>query len=345
MFRLLALIALSLNLTCIHAQALDKIVAVVNNELITQSQLDMTLEQMHKQIAQSNIAPPSEATLRSEALQQLINQSLQLQMAQKAKIEVSNAELNQAINSIAMQNHLTLAELKAKVSSESGLSYTQFEQQLRQQILITKLQQMALGSKLNITPAQVNKAVQAAQNEQQDSTEYDITDILIPLPENSNNAALATANQRASELINQLKAGKSVAELTTVVEEAAPTPSEEKPGFFARFFKEQKTATVEDTKDSSHTEINAQDLGLRKKSDLPEVFANEIPKLRTAKVAGPIRTPNGLHILRLNEMKIPATAVVDRNQIQGQLYQQAMMKELPIWLKEMRKGVYIKIND
>ena len=344
MFRLMTLVFLLLSFNFAEAEVLDKIVAVVNEQVITQSQLDALIDQMHKQITQTHMQSPGEAQLRQDALNQLIDRDIQLQLAEKSQITVSNEELNQAINSIAQQNHLSPSELKEKIQTESGLSYAQFSEQIKQQIMISKLQQLALGPKINITAAQVNKAITDAQQ-----SEYDISDILVPLPEDPTPAQVHEAQTRAAELIKQLKSGKKVDELTTVVEETASTTSvtEKKPGFLSKIFghKNSKEKAAEAPATISPEQISAQNLGLRKASDLPEVFVAQLGELRKTGIAGPIQTANGLHILRLNEIKATSEAPINRMMIQNQLYQQAMMKELPIWIAEVRKTAYVKIND
>ncbi|HYF98296.1 MAG TPA: SurA N-terminal domain-containing protein [Coxiellaceae bacterium] len=349
MFRLLITGFLVLCFSVVRAEPLDKIVAVVNDQVITQSQLDLAVNQINQQIAQANAPnPPSPSVIREDALNQLINQSLQVQLAEKANIKITDAELQQAISSIAQQNHISVAELTEKVTSETGLSMTQFKQQIKQQIMVTKLQQMALGSKIDITEAQVNNAVRKIQTQQQDSSEYNISDILIPLPEDPSEAQLTAAKKEAADLIVQLNAGKTVSELITETKEPVTQTESEKAGLFTSLFNSFKKKSDSELSSTDNpnleSEISAQDLGWRKKTDLPEVFASELNTLKKSKVAGPIHTANGLHILFLNEYRTPTSLTIDRLQVRNQLYQEALMKELEPWLKQVRKTAYIKIN-
>lgn len=350
MFRLFLVVLSFLFFTQVQAEALDKIVAVVNEDVITESQVDMLVGQMHAQIAHSNMTAPSEYTLREEALNQLINQSVELQLAQKSKVEVSDAELNQAINNIALQNHTTVAELQTKIESEGGFSnFAQFKKQIKNQMIVSKLQQLALGSTVTVTEAQVNQAVQKARQEQQGQAEYDLSDVLIPLPENPSTAQLQEAQKRAADIIQQLKAGKDVNELTTTVTSTTePTNKSASPSFFSKITDLFKSSPKEEEQLSpanpTPEDVSVQNLSLRKKADLPEVFAAKLESSKAGNIVGPIQTANGLHILRVNQVKLPPELNVNPEMIRNQLYQKAIMEKLPAWLEKMRKTAYIKIN-
>lgn len=319
------------------AEPLDQIVAIVNDNVITQSQLDAALEQAHQQIAQRQMQAPSEAELRNTVLNQLIDQDLLLQIAQKSKIQITPEDFNKALAGIAEENHLSLEQFQEKVQSQTGASFVDFKKQLQNQMTIGRLQQMAIGSTITITDAQVNKALREAKQAQQASTEYHLIDVLIPLSENPSAAELNEAKLRAQAIIPKLKAGQSIEEPQTAPETSSESLWSKTLGHFKSETPPAALNFEENTAPQTH------DLGWRQKADLPSAFqaATQLP---IGKIAGPIQTPNGLHLLKVEGIHQPPQAALTAEQVRMQLYQAEVMKQFPAWLKKMRDAAYIKIT-
>ncbi len=319
------------------AEPLDQIVAIVNDNVVTQSQLDAALEQAHQQMAQRQMQAPSEAELRSTVLNQLIDQDLLLQIAQKSKIQITPEELNKALAGIAEENHLSLAQFQEKVQLQTGASFADFKKQLKTQMTLGRLQQMAIGSTITITDAQVNKALREAQQVQQASTEYHLIDVLIPLSENPSATELNEAKLRAQAIIPKLKAGQSIEEPQTTPE----APPENLWSKTLNYFKSETPPATLNLEENTAPQI--QDLGWRQKTDLPTAFqaATQLP---IGEIVGPIQTPNGLHLLKVEGIHQPPQAALTAEQMRMQLYQAEIMKQFPAWLKKMRDAAYIKIT-
>ena len=122
-----------------NVQPLDGIAAIVNNSIITQSQLQDQVKYFKYQLAQSNTQMPSDDLLRKQVLNQMIDRELQLQQAKAHGLSVDNEELNQAVANIAAQNHITLAKMR-KAIKEQGLTYAEYRKNIREQILLSQIE-------------------------------------------------------------------------------------------------------------------------------------------------------------------------------------------------------------
>src|SRR3990167_6345602 len=136
------------------ATPLDHVIAIINDDIITQTELNQALSFMHKEIAQSQTLAPSEEALRTEVLDQLINKKLQLQLAKQQGLTVSPGETEAAITHIAEQNHLSKEALFEQLS-QTGLSAAAYRHTIHDQLIMQKLQQQALASKMIVTPEEL----------------------------------------------------------------------------------------------------------------------------------------------------------------------------------------------
>jgi peptidyl-prolyl cis-trans isomerase SurA len=317
----LACFSLILTLTCIMTNGfaaipktsvipLDRIVAVVNNDIITQMQLDQQFNVAKNQLQSENAPLPSDAQLKKQVLQQLIDHTLQLQAAHRAGLDVNIIEADKAIAVIAKRNHLTLDQLRQALAQQ-GMSYDTYRKQIRDQVLISKLQQGAFGSSINITQQDINNFTKSGQNTNQAANQYHLRDILVPIPATPSPAQVDATRAKANELIKQLRAGADF----------------------------EKTAIAQ----SGDTQaLNGGDLGWRHLAELPPLFAQQVVNMKTGEIAGPIRAPNGFHILKLVEVKINAQKL-SQAQIRELIFERKMQEKVQAWLQKLRQDAYIKI--
>ncbi|ABS77171.1 peptidylprolyl isomerase [Coxiella burnetii] len=243
-----------------HEQSLDQIVAVVNDEIITQSELNHALTAAKQQFMQRQISLPDQKTFKKQVLDQLIYQKLQLQVAKHNQIKVTNNEINAAVARISQANHLSQTALKQKLTQE-GISYKEFRSQLQKQLIISKLQHQALQDTISINKSDI-AAFQKQHAGQIASTEYHIATILIPLPASATQAQINHAKGKAALVLKQLQKGSSF-----------ETAMKMHPG--------------------------SADLGWRSAKELPQVFVKTVLKMKPNEVTGPIQAPNGFHIIKL----------------------------------------------
>ncbi|KTD45719.1 peptidyl-prolyl cis-trans isomerase D [Legionella rubrilucens] len=250
------------------AQPLDSVVAIVNDGVITSSELNTQVEALRQQMQARKMQMPPEKTLRKQVLQHLIDVDLQLQLAKQNDMTVDSTELNEAINKIAANNHLTLTELREELTRQ-GISWQSYRENIRKEILISRVQQKAVGKDVSaISNEQVEDYLKTAQFQDKTQFTYHLQNIVIPLPEEPTTEQLNKARQKAKELLAKIKKGEDFNRLAIA----------ESSGEFA---------------------LEGGDLGMRHLAELPEVFAKQVVNMKTGQIAGPIRTGNGFQLIRL----------------------------------------------
>jgi len=294
--------------TMAAAQPLDSVIAVVNKSVVTQSQLNDTITRLKSELRSSGKPIPASAELKKTALDQLIGQALQLQVAQRANIQVNDQQVTEAINRIAQQNKITVDQLKQELGKE-GIACNRFRNQLKDQITLHQIQQQALGTKVRVTDSEVQAYINKQSNSDNAGTQYQLDDLLIPLSKSPSAANLQVAQKRAAALMKQAHTTTSFAALQ---------------------------------KANSTLEYN--NLGWRTQQELPAVFAKAVTGLKVNQIAGPLQAPNGLHIIQLRGKRTAkAQASLSFDQAKQELLQQKFQQAAAEWAKELRKTAYIKM--
>ncbi|RUR12445.1 peptidylprolyl isomerase [Legionella sp. km772] len=248
-------------------QLLDKVVAVVNNGVITASELDAQVELTRKQILAQRMQVPKEAALRKQVLQHLIDVDLQLQMAKQNGITVDSTELNEAIERIATGNHLSLTQLREEITKQ-GISWQEYRRNIRKEIIISRLQQKAVGKEVNVTNEQVEHYLKTDNHVDNSAVTYHVQNIVVPLNEEPTTAQVKKARATAEQLLAKVNKGED----------------------FTRLAIEQS---------SDEMALEGGDLGERHLAELPELFAKEVVRMKVGQVAGPIRAGNGFQLIKL----------------------------------------------
>ena len=292
---------------------LDRIIAIVNNQVITSKQLNNAIQMAKRQMRLSNTPIPSAALMREQALKLLINQTLQLQLAKRAGMTVSDSELEAALNNIAARNHSSLSQLHTALASQ-GISYRDFREQIRRQILISKVQQGAVGSKITISAQEIKAMRKQMAGEQPMS--YHLGDILISMPDNPTPQDIKKAKATAKSLIMKLNSGQS--------------------------FKAVAAAYS-----ASSNSVSGGDLGWKTLGEMPEVFADAVQHRLSGSVIGPVQAPNGMHILKIigKRQQAASTANASTNQIRQIIWQRKFAENLAIWMQQIHNNTYIKIEN
>jgi len=249
------------------SEPLDKIVAIVNDDVITQSSLREQIDLIKKQLAEQGTQIPSEQELQKQVMAHLIDASLQLQLAQTNGIEINDQQLDQAINNVASQNNLTIAQLKQKLQQQ-GVSYPSYRENVKKDMTISQLQRQIVASKVNITPEEINDFLLAHKNDKKQQSQYHVKDILIATSEEPTPEEVAGAKRRAYDIVKQLKQGRNFS--TAAVAESNNTQA-----------------------------LRGGDLGWRKLVEYPTVFAQRLADMKIGDISPPIRTGNGYHIIKL----------------------------------------------
>jgi peptidyl-prolyl cis-trans isomerase SurA len=248
-------------------QLLDKVVAIVNDGVITSSELDKQVELSKKQMMAQKIQIPKDSVLRKQVLQHLIDVDLQIQMAKQHGITVDSTELNSAIERVATMNHLTLTQLREEIAKQ-GMTWKEYRSNIRKEMLVTRLQQKAVGKDITVTNEQVEEYLKTASKTDNAQLTYHLKNIVIPLNEEPTTEQLKKARTDAQNLLVKIKKGED----------------------FSRLAIEESSGDVA---------LEGGDLGERHLAELPELFAKEVVRMKVGQVVGPLRAGNGYQLIKL----------------------------------------------
>lgn len=265
--------------------SLDRLVAAVNNDVITEQDVSIQLNRMKQQMQQANVAIPSDTVLRKQVLDQIINQTLQLQYATKASISVSPQEVDDAIMHIAQQSNVTTDQLYQSVQAQ-GFTLQQFKDEITKEVTVQKVQEKNIASQINVSQQEIDDFLKnAASVPASQDTQYHVLDILIPLSDTPSPAEIAQAQQAAGDLIKQIRSGADLSKL-------ASTPV------------------------AGNKMIQQNDLGWRKLSDLPTIFSSSVQSMKVNDFIGPIQAPNGFHIIKLLGLQNQQALILKKERVE-----------------------------
>ncbi len=280
-----------------NSQPINSIVAIVNNTPIMQSQVNQLL-----QTAPSGPDKPTEQM----AIEALVNQTLQLDIAKRAGLSVTDAEVSATISHIAEQNQLTVNQLKEKILQ--GMSWEDYRKQIKDQMLLNKVQQQAVAGKVNVTNAQIDEFIKDHGDQLGLDAHYQFSDLLIPL---SGQGGEDQAMAYAKGLLADVKPGLKLADLAKALPATA-------------------NASMQLTDASQAPD------------EIPDVFLSALDTMKAGELSRPIVTGNGVHILQLDQKNM-ASASVEKQRAVEILMQQAFLKAVKDWVNSLKKSAYIKI--
>jgi peptidyl-prolyl cis-trans isomerase SurA len=255
-----------------QAQSLDRIVAVVNDGVILQSQLDQTMATIARQIASSGGKLPPQNVLEKQVLQHLIVNQLLVQKANENGVRVSDDQVDAAVASIAQQNKMSVQQLQAAMQQQ-GVDYASFRQQLRDQLLVRAVQQQVMQQSVQVSDAEINNLIASPAFRQ---GEVHLSRILVGLPEGADATQIAAAKAKADKVEEELKQGQSFAALA-VSNSSAPEA------------------------------LNGGDLGWRRVDELPQAVQQIVNGLQPGEYTQPLRDASGFTILKLEGKRTPDT--------------------------------------
>ena len=251
------------------AQSIDRIIAVVNDNVILQSELEQAIHVAESEMKDRGITPPPVDAVRSQVLERLILMRLQTERAKEAGIKVDDRELNDVINNIAAQNKMSVSQFAASVKAE-GLDFTALREQVREQVLANRVRQKEVDARIVVTDQDIDQYL--AANSGDDQTEYHLAHILVAIPDAATPEVREKAHAKADGVLKQLRSGGDFAQLAIA-------------------------------NSDSPQALQGGDLGWRKNGTLPTVFANVVPKLAVGDVSNVIEASNGYNIIKLVEKR------------------------------------------
>lgn len=253
-----------------RAVEVNRIVAVVNSEVITALQLRARIEQARRQLVRQGVELPPDEVLERQLLERLIVERAQVQLAQESGMQVDDATLTRAVERIAANNQLSLDQLRAALEQD-GVSWDRFRDEIRTEILLTRLREREVDSRIVVTEAEIDNFI-ATNPDAFSGQEFAVAHILLRTPEGASPEQLEAVARRAEQVMARLRSGED----------------------FARV-----AAEVSDAPDG----LSGGGLGWRPLDRLPALFADAVRNLRPGETSPVMRSAAGLHIVRLVDVR------------------------------------------
>ncbi len=266
-----------------HAQIqmLDRVIAVINNIAVTQSQLDNRMVDVEKRSAAAGVNLPSSDVLKQQILDQLVVESLQLDLAKRFEVVIPDEEVNGAVENIIKSNKITEQQFFEQLKRD-GLSYSELRESLRRQLTIQTVTEGVVSRRIRISEREVENFLKSADAQVWALPDYRIGHILVALPSSPSSDDAKAAQDKASDIYSRLQAGAKFAD----------------------------TAIAES---NGQMALNGGDLGWRKPSELPTLFADALKDMDTNDISTPLRSQAGFHIIKVYEVRGQQKRVVKQN--------------------------------
>ena len=254
------------------AEVLDNIIAIVEDDVILENELQKEVATIEQRITASKSPMPPMSILRHQVLERMIVDKLQRQLAEKAGINISEETLTSSAGDIAKRNNMSPEEFRVELEKQ-GMSYAAFLENMKNEIVVNELRQREIGGRIKVTDREVEHYLETQQGKVgEELVQYHLGHILIALPEGASAAAIQKAQTKADEVVKKLRAGQDFTQ----------------------------TAMSESNDGNA---LKGGDLGWRTLRDMPTLFVNEVGKLRQGNISEPLRSPSGFHILKMLELK------------------------------------------
>ena len=250
---------------------LDSIVAIVNEGVVLESQLNTQIAIVKQRAEKDGFELPERKIIEEQILEQLILEEIQLQRAERIGIRVSDQMLNGAISMIAEQNNTSFEKMPDMLARDD-IDYGEFRRDLRKQLTLEQLRDIDVISRITASNRELSQCLEIIENNIVNDSEYNLSHILISVPESATADQYSKAENEAYEVINQLGSGASFNEMAI-------------------------------TYSDSETSLNGGSLGWRKGNQLPTLFLDVIGTLEKQEFSQPIQSVSGFHIIRVNDFR------------------------------------------
>lgn len=252
------------------AVVLDRIVAVVNDEVITRHELEERVKFATKQLRQQGTPLPPKDALERQLLDRMVTDRVQLQFAKETGLRVDDTELDRAINRIAQENKMTAQQLRQALDKD-GVPFARFRDDIRNEIVITRLREREVDHKIVVTEGEIDNFL-SLQQRADVNDEYNLSHILVVVPENASPEQIQARRERAEQAYAQLKGGSDFRQVAVAFSEAPDA-------------------------------LQGGTMGWRPSSRLPTLFTDALKSLRAGELSPILRSANGFHILKLNDKR------------------------------------------
>ncbi len=293
MRRIAALLLLALVAGSVQAQQeaprrriaqVDRIVAIVNNEVVTQYELQLRVRDALRELGRRGTPMPASAELERQVLERLITERVQLQLARDTAIRIDDADLDRTVQRIAEANKLSVAEFRTAFEKD-GIPFERFREDLRNEVLVQRLREREVDNKISVAESEIETFMSEQKESREGASELQLAHILIRVPDQANPEQLQRQRARAEEAARRLQEGADFA---------------------------QVAAAYSDAPDG----LKGGDMGWRSRDHLPDLFVQAAAELKPGGVSSVLRSPAGFHILKLVDRRSgEAPLMVEQNRV------------------------------
>ena len=255
--------------------ALDRVVAIVNEGVVLQSQLDSQMALIMGRLRDQSAQAPPVDVVRQQVLERLVLQEIQVQRAQRLGVRVSDEMLNEALRDVAKRNSLAFEQMPEALASQ-GVDYASYRDDMRREIVLTLLRQRDVFPRIYVSPRELDQALQRQAQQVDENAEFDVSHILLSLPESATADQMERVEKLAGEIHDRAGKGEDFGQLALTYSQA-------------------------------QSALERGKLGWRRLNQLPQFIGDLVAGLKPGEVANPVRTPTGFHIVRLDDTRGAST--------------------------------------
>jgi len=254
-----------------HGTPLDRVVAVVNDGVVLNSELDGEVNEVTQRLRAQKVQLPADAVIREQVLERLVLETIQQQLAERAGISVSDEQVNAALQDIARRNNVNFDRLPEMLAAE-GLVYADYRSNLRREIQRQMLRSRDVVQTIAISPRELDQYMERQKNTATAANEYNVSHILVAVAQDAAAAQIASARQKAEDIAARATKGEAFNQLAISYSD-------------------------------SQTALEGGALGWLKGPALPTFLADVIPRMKAGQVSEILQTSSGFHVVRLNEVR------------------------------------------
>jgi peptidyl-prolyl cis-trans isomerase SurA len=257
-----------------HAQArelLDKVAVIVDQGVILESEISVLVEGVKANALTSGQTLPSDAALRRQAIERLILESLQSQMAERMGIQVSDPQLDQTIENIAAQQNIDMPAFRRELAKE-GLPYEEYREQIRKELISGEVRRANVRRRVYITQQEIDNLMSLLNEQGAEQAEYRLGHILVDIAGNANEDEITEARDRAERVLELLNNGSDFARIAIAASSGAKA-------------------------------LEGGDMGWMNINSMPTLFAEAVEGKKKDQIIGPIRSGAGFHILKITDTR------------------------------------------
>ena len=267
----------------VNATELDRILAVVDEDVVMQSELEEQMLRVRLQLRNQGTQTPPTSILERQVMERLVLEKIQLQLADRIGVEVEENSLDHAILDIARRNELSLEQFREILESD-GHQFDYFREQIRQEIVMAKLRKEEVDNRVKVREQEIENFLSNENNEEDNALEYLLSHILITTPGGAGDDELRALRNKAKDILDRLDAGEDFGALAIAVSDG-------------------------------QTALDKGDLGWRKGEEIPTLFADSVSTMEIGEVSGIITSPSGFHIVKLVDQRTGEKIMVEQHKV------------------------------